>query len=75
MTSFFHSVVEFLSLAWDMVTNIVKSLITTFTLLQTQFISFGTFLALMPSFIAASAMITLGVCLLNYLIGRIGGGK
>lgn len=75
MTNFFTSVSDFISLGWDMLMNSIRSIITMFTVLGSAMTIHNTIIGLMPSILAASAMIVTAAAVLKFVIGRIGGGS
>lgn len=75
MTNFFSSISEYFSLAWDIFMNSRRSLITMFSVLISSMTIHNTILSLMPSILAACAMIVSAVSILKFILGRIGGGN
>ena len=69
MFNFFSSVVEFFSVVWNFISNIISSTITAFSVIYSSLVIPQALRGFVPAFIGASIFIVSGIGIIKLILG------
>ena len=72
MFDFFSKILDYIKLAWDFVLNLINQLVNAFNTLLNALQTTAEISFLMPSIFITSFTLVVGICVINYIIGRNG---
>lgn len=70
MFDFFDTVIEYISLAWEFLSNLVTSLITALTLTVTSVGTVSVLAGFMPSIIGSCIVVFFAIAVTKFIVGR-----